>query len=218
MVFNIRRCRWTDAVMLTAFLTISNSVLTQADDGTDGPAASGGVSVVMHLSDIDGSHADSHAIADPLSHNDVEQMDVDHGNHGDTDLAHESTDHSVEWSDRGICYAPGRPEKRLRKMLGDRDRSANPPYRYTISNAQRAGNPHCVAPWAKPSINKHYSAWFVGGGAVFGEGECCEPEGTWGMDYNGWLKPRRVWMKWTGGLRQGGEGGYKTDGHTELVH
>lgn len=99
-------------------------------------------------------------------------------------------------------------------MPGDVDRGANPPYRYTLADCQRAGWPHSVARWAKPSINRRYSAWFVGGGAAIGGRGMCPGEGTWGLDYHGWFRPGRVWMGWTFGRKQGGEGAYKTDGRT----
>jgi len=118
------------------------------------------------------------------------------------------------YSGRGLSYAPGHPRKPHRDLPGDINRGDNPPYRYTISDCQRAGNPHCVASWAKPSITPKYSAWFVGGGAAWGGRGRCSSEGTWGMDYHGLFPYRRVWMQWTCGREQGGEGAYKTDGHT----
>jgi len=120
----------------------------------------------------------------------------------------------VPGSGRGLSHAPGHPRKPHRDLPGDINRGDSPPYRYTISDCQRAGNPHCVAPWARQSITTKYSAWFVGGGAACGGRGRCSSEGIWGMDYHGLFPYRRVWMQWTCGREQGGEGAYKTDGHT----
>jgi len=114
----------------------------------------------------------------------------------------------------GLSYAPGRPQKPHREMPGDINRGDCPPYRYTIPDCQRAGNPHCVALWAKPSISTKYSTGFVGGGAALGGRSRYCSEGVWGLDYHGLFPYRRVWMRWTSGREQGGEGAYKTDGHT----
>lgn len=116
----------------------------------------------------------------------------------------------------GVCRAPGYPEKPHRTMPGDRDHGDSPPYRYGLNDCIRAGNPHEVAPWAMPSITKGYSGWFVGGGAAFGGRGKGPQEGTWGLDYHGCLKPRRVWMKWTCGRYQGGEGAYAADNRGHL--
>lgn len=118
----------------------------------------------------------------------------------------------------GISRAPGHPAKPRRQMPGDVDRGDHPPLRYQMCDCQRAGSPHRVAKWAQPAIGKHYSAWFVGGGAAFGGRGRCSHEGTWGLDYDGWLKPRRVWLNWTGGRYQGGEGAYQTEGRTKLLN
>lgn len=117
----------------------------------------------------------------------------------------------------GLSRDAGQPKKPHRTMPGDVDRGDCPPARYLMDDCQRAGNPHRVAKWAQPSIGKHYSAWFVGGGAAIGGRGWCPDEGTWGLDYDGWLKPRRVWLNWTGGRDQGGEGAYETEGRTKLL-
>jgi hypothetical protein len=114
----------------------------------------------------------------------------------------------------GLSYDPGRPKKPHRELPGDISRDDCPPYRYTIPDCQRAGNPHCVASWAQLSITTKYSAGFVGGGAALGGRSRYCSEGVWGLDYHGLLPYRRVWMRWTSGREQGGEGAYKTDGHT----
>jgi hypothetical protein len=115
---------------------------------------------------------------------------------------------------QGLSYSPGYPGKPRRDQPGDLDRGDCPPYRYGMSDCERAGRPHQVAWWAAPSVDKHYSAWFVGGGAAFGGRGRRPSEGTWGMDYQGPLPFRRVWLQWTCGRPQGGEGAYQTDGHT----
>jgi hypothetical protein len=117
-------------------------------------------------------------------------------------------------SGTGLSYAPGRPQKPHRQMPGDINRGDCPPYRYTLSDCERAGNPHCVASWAKLSITPKYSAGYVGGGAALGGRSRYCSEGVWGLDYHGLFPYRRVWMRWTSGCEQGGEGAYKTDGHT----
>lgn len=114
----------------------------------------------------------------------------------------------------GISHSPGHPGKPRRQQPGDIDRGDCPPFRYSLDDHDRAGNPHCVAKWASPSIDKRYSAWFVGGGAVWGGRGRKSEEGVWGMDYQGWLPGRRVWLNWTGGRHQGGEGAYQSDGRT----
>lgn len=117
-------------------------------------------------------------------------------------------------SSTGLSYAPGRPQKPHREMPGDINRGDCPPYRYTISDCERAGNPHSVASLAKLSITPKHSAGYVGGGAALGGRSRFCSEGVWGLDYHGLFPYRRVWMRWTSGCEQGGEGAYKTDGHT----
>ncbi len=118
----------------------------------------------------------------------------------------------------GVCRDPGHPEKPKWKKPGDRDRGDCPPLRYRIPDCQRAGNPHCVARWAKCSVTDKYSAWFTGGGAAFCRGRCRKPtEGTWGLDYSGFFGHANVWLKYTRGRMQGGEGAYRTDGEPKIV-
>src|SRR5690606_11026172 len=123
---------------------------------------------------------------------------------------------SPGWGSRGqgISYSPGFPSKPRRDQPGDIDRGDCPPYRYGLSDCERAGKPHQVAWWAAPSVDSNYSAGFVGGGAAFGGRGRMRSEGTWGLDYHGSLPLRRVWLKWTCGRSQAGEGAYQTDGHT----
>ena len=94
-----------------------------------------------------------------------------------------------------------------------------PPKRYLMHDCKRAGNPHCVAWWAKCSVDGKYSSWFVGGGSPFARGRCRKPtEGTWGLDYNGFFGHAKVWMNYTRYNRnQGGEGAYETDGEPAFV-
>jgi len=118
----------------------------------------------------------------------------------------------------GVCLDPGHPEKPHFKKPGDIDRGDCPPYRYRIPDCKRAGNPHCVARWAKCGTDDKYSAWFVGGGSPFRKGRCRRPtEGTWGLDYEGLFGHANVWLRYTWGREQGGEGAYSTDGEPEFV-
>ena len=118
----------------------------------------------------------------------------------------------------GVCRDPGHPAKPKREKPGDVDRGDCPPLRYRIADCQRAGNPHCVAKWAKCSVDGKYSAWFAGGGAAFFRGRSRQPsEGTWGLDYNGVFGHANVWLKYTRDRQQGGEGAYETDGEPKFV-
>lgn len=75
----------------------------------------------------------------------------------------------------------------------------------------RAGCPHLVAPWARCPDDRHYTGYYVGGGAAYGgENRCYQCEGTWGYDYK--LPWSRVNLQWFHGRRrQGGEGQYNPD-------
>jgi hypothetical protein len=82
----------------------------------------------------------------------------------------------------------------------------------------RAGWPECVRPRAIPSNNDHYCGYYVGGGAaIFGSGRYID-EGTWGWDYFGITRRRRVALNWWHGKYQGGVGQYETDGPKVLHH
>ena len=74
----------------------------------------------------------------------------------------------------------------------------------------RAGNPQCIARWARPSYERHGGSYYVGGGrTVGGEGRYVH-EGTWGNDYTPWYT--RVGLRWNHGRNyQGGEGQYEPD-------
>lgn len=88
-----------------------------------------------------------------------------------------------------------------------------------VDRLQRAGNPHGVAWYAIPSVNKHYTAYYIGGGAAL-KGEHRHPgEGTWGLDYAGALFKKRIKLGWWHGRReQDGGGSYQTDGPHLLAH
>ncbi|WP_442509285.1 hypothetical protein SH528x_000851 [Novipirellula sp. SH528] len=138
-------------------------------------------------------------------------------------------------SHHGICLDPGHPRKPKHEQPGDVNRGDCPPKRYRMDDCVRAGNPHCVAPWAKCSPNKKYSAWYVGGGAAFSKIPDLHPgllhrgrdretnayhghgEGTWGMDYSGLFGHANVWLKYTHDRKQGGEGEYRTDGEPKVI-
>ena len=75
---------------------------------------------------------------------------------------------------------------------------------------QRAGNPHCYAPWARCQDDRRYIGYFTGGGAAFGGDRRCPHEGTWGWDYRmPWAKVNLGWFH--GRRYQGGEGQYNPD-------
>ena len=77
---------------------------------------------------------------------------------------------------------------------------------------RRAGNPECVARYARCGYGSHYAGYYVGGGAACSGGRTClsgEPryvdEGTFGMDYAPCYS--RVGLSWYHGKKyQGGEG------------
>jgi len=67
---------------------------------------------------------------------------------------------------------------------------------------QRAGQPRCIAPWARCFPNQKYTGFYSGGGAAFygtppnrfrGEPRY-EDEGTFGLDYDPWYS--RVRLQW----------------------
>ncbi|MDB5386862.1 MAG: hypothetical protein JWM11_2508 [Planctomycetaceae bacterium] len=74
----------------------------------------------------------------------------------------------------------------------------------------RAGNPQCVAPWARSSTERHDGSYYVGGSrALRGDGRTAT-EGTWGSDYAPWYT--RVSLRWNHGRRyQSGGGQYESD-------
>lgn len=151
----------------------------------------------------------------------VSDLHSDHGGHHAVESADDGAHAGCKCGTKhchGVCLDPGRPAKPKHEKPGDVDRGDCPPKRYLIPDCKRAGNPHCVAPWAKCSVDDKYSSWFVGGGAAFFRGRCRKPsEGTWGLDYNGLFGHANVWLNYTRGRNQGGEGAYKTDGEPAFV-
>ncbi len=117
----------------------------------------------------------------------------------------------------GVCRDPGRPKKPRHKKPGDITRGDCPPWRDRLDGSRRAGNPHEVSAWAKPSVTHKYSGGYVGGGSVFGGRSRAADEGTWGLDYDGCLPVRSVFLRWTCGRKQGGEGAYASDGELRVM-
>lgn len=115
----------------------------------------------------------------------------------------------------GVSRDPGQPRKPRHEKPGDINRGDSPPLRYGIDPMKRAGWPYTVHHFAKTSVSSKYECGYVGGGATFGGRNRCACEGVWGMDYRGRLPYRRIWLGWTDGKSQGGEGVYQTDGHVE---
>lgn len=112
-------------------------------------------------------------------------------------LAAPATAHNHDWTPR-----MGRPATERKHFQGN-------PF-------DRAGNPECVSPLAKPAESPREVGYYVGGGAPVkarrGE-ERREGEGTWGVDYTGIIIPKKnVLNWWHGGRYQGGTGAYKADG------
>ena len=71
---------------------------------------------------------------------------------------------------------------------------------------------------AKPSLNKHYSFGYVGGGTAFHGEPRFSDEGTWGVDYSGILFKKQTWLSWLHGNRPSRrDGSYQTDG-PHLLH
>lgn len=116
---------------------------------------------------------------------------------------------------QGISRDPGKPEKPWHAKPGDINRGDCPPYRYGMLAPQRAGWPNRTRRFAQTSVTKRHAFGYVGGGAAFGGRQPRASEGVWGMDYRGRLPFRRIWLGWTDGKSQGGEGVYQTDGHVE---
>ncbi|MEO1999892.1 MAG: hypothetical protein ABGZ17_32010 [Planctomycetaceae bacterium] len=70
------------------------------------------------------------------------------------------------------------------------------------NDEQRAGQPRCIAPWARCFPNAKYTGFYSGGGATFygspptrfrGEPRYAD-EGTFGLDYDPWYS--RVRLQW----------------------
>lgn len=88
-----------------------------------------------------------------------------------------------------------------------------------VDQLRRTGHPETQSEFAKPSLSKHYSFGYVGGGASFGGEPRFVDEGTWGVDYSGILWSKRIWLRWMHGQdERRGEGSYQTDGPHLLRH
>jgi hypothetical protein len=114
-----------------------------------------------------------------------------------------------------VSHDPGKPGKPWFPRPGDSDKKSSPSRRYCQPNSERAGHSHEVAWWANCTINKNYSAAFVGGGTPWVLAHKTRSrehdDGTWGLDYDGIFKPRCVWLRWSRQREQGGLGSYATD-------
>ncbi len=120
-----------------------------------------------------------------------------------------------------VSHDPGKPRKPQFTRPGDIDNGTSPSNRYCLKNCERAGHPHEVAWWARCAVNPNYSAAFVGGGTPWVLPHKTRSrersEGTWGLDYDGIFKPRRVWLSWSCDRKQGGLGSYASDGAPAIV-
>lgn len=120
-----------------------------------------------------------------------------------------------------VSHDPGKPGMRCFPLLANIHKTKSTSKRYDLPNCERAGHPHEVAWWAGNPINKNYSAAFVGGGTPWvlahKTRSRAHDEGTWGLDYDGLFKPRRVWLQWSCDREQGGLGSYATDGAPAIV-
>ena len=82
-----------------------------------------------------------------------------------------------------------------------------------IDPLHRAGHPETQGTFAKPSLNRHYSFGYVGGGGAFRGEPRFADEGTWGVDYSGILFKKQIWLPWLHGHREPRhDGSYQTDG------
>ncbi len=85
--------------------------------------------------------------------------------------------------------------------------------RYCENDFRRSGFPFCIGRFAMPSTDSFHQVGYVGGGTLFGGSGRRSNEGTFGMDYSGFLFSRKTWLKWSHGERsQGGAGRYETEG------
>ncbi len=102
----------------------------------------------------------------------------------------------------GKCTACATP----RHAQGDRGK----PW---VNQCVRAGDPHRIAWYAKPSRNKHDSPGYVGGNATWRGEPRLPDEGTWGLDFAGVFSKNRIWLKWLHGRpSRHTAGSYATDG------
>jgi hypothetical protein len=85
--------------------------------------------------------------------------------------------------------------------------------RYCENDVRRSGFPFCIGRFAMPSTDSFHQVGYVGGGTLIGGSGRRSNEGTFGMDYSGFLFSRKTWLKWSHGERsQGGAGRYETEG------
>ena len=85
--------------------------------------------------------------------------------------------------------------------------------RYSENDFRRSGFPFCIGRFATPSTDSFHQVGYIGGGTLFGGTGRRSIEGTFGMDYSGFLFSRKTWLKWSHGERsQGGAGRYETEG------
>ena len=85
--------------------------------------------------------------------------------------------------------------------------------RYCENDFRRSGFPFLIGRFASPSTDSFHQVGYVGGGTLFGGTGRRSIEGTFGMDYSGFLFSRKTWLKWSHGERsQGGAGRYETEG------
>jgi hypothetical protein len=188
------------------------AVLTFSDVQSDVKPDSRPIEAHIHDAPIQDAHGqDAHGHD---AHGTVSEHLSDAGGHLSDG---EETEHYPD----SVCYCPGHPQLPLWKRPGDINLKDCPPERYCLPNCVRAGQPHCIAPWAKCATNEKYSAWYVGGGTSWllpRYIRCRRPEeGTWGLDYDGLLRPRRVWLNWSCDREQGGLGSYATDGAPKFL-
>lgn len=111
------------------------------------------------------------------------------------------------------CCLPQAPGRDLTPPMG---RPATARKHFQGDQFQRAGNPQCISPLAKPTESPHEEGYYVGGGARAKSRHADERrpgEGVWGTDYSGLIIPKHTNLKWWHGRRyQGGVGAYGTDG------
>lgn len=85
--------------------------------------------------------------------------------------------------------------------------------RYARNGCERSGVGG-LSRFAECSVTSKHSVGYVGGGGslLYGEPRYVN-EGTFGLDYAGWLFKRHTWLMWNHGAKhQGGYGAYATDG------
>jgi hypothetical protein len=92
--------------------------------------------------------------------------------------------------------------------------SAGHPLAPCENSLERAGNPQCVAWYAKPGRTHKYDLGYIGGGCLGRKGEPRGPaDGIFGWDYVFCGRyPGRVFLNWCHCRKQPKAGPYKTDG------